>query len=314
MIRCVVSQKRRLEVNGPGGVIESLQDWGAKGAPKRPGQWKRGRSAMELARAWLPAVAAGELPVEVRALLDSRAQLREFQPETVSAEHLTRLDSFRGEGRNHDLLLVGSAAAGRTVVAVEGKADEPFSDTIAATLKKALKRNGSNAPTRVRQLCAAIIGVNDDEQLLDAKGIGGIRYQLVHATAGTLIEAEAANAVQAVLLIHEFIGSVDEQTGQPLTRPERIERNARDLAAFTAALAGREPATPTGLLGPFRAPGGGLVPAGLPLWLGKATRVDANRLALSSSVETRQPWGFTAASLCSQRPDDLGCSPDPARA
>lgn len=56
----------------------------------------------------------------------------------------------------------------------------------------------SKAPERIRQLTQAVLG--DKES-------GNLRYQLIHALAGTVIEARKQNALQAVFVIYEFVPS-----------------------------------------------------------------------------------------------------------
>src|SRR5215217_7155070 len=92
-------------IRGAGGEpIRSVDEWARLAPPAgREKQWREGRSAMELARRW----AAGIVPEEVQAVLASHASFRDFVPEEALAEHRTELDGYRGNTRNHDLLLVG---------------------------------------------------------------------------------------------------------------------------------------------------------------------------------------------------------------
>jgi hypothetical protein len=92
---------------------------------------------------------------------------------------VTRLDQFRGEHRNHDLLLVGSAGGERTVVGVEAKNDEDFGRRIGDY--HALRSSGdvrSNVPARIELLVEGLFWT--------ASGGGAaLRYQLFTAAAGT---------------------------------------------------------------------------------------------------------------------------------
>src|SRR5690606_10274883 len=58
----------------------------------------------------------------------------------VFPERRIAFDSHAGEPRNADLAFVGVGPAGRVAVTIEAKADEPFGDTVAATLSSALER------------------------------------------------------------------------------------------------------------------------------------------------------------------------------
>src|SRR2546421_166990 len=70
-----VVSSRVHSISGPGGRIATLDEWLEKAPPKRgEAQWRDGRSAKELARAWLAARGTGDVPPEVRALLDSRPE------------------------------------------------------------------------------------------------------------------------------------------------------------------------------------------------------------------------------------------------
>src|SRR4051794_23324222 len=110
-----------------GREIRTVDDWLRYAGPKEgKAQWVHGRSAMESARAWLR---TGEpaLPEEIRSVLESGAGgTADFQPIYAIPELVTRLDEFPGEHRNHDLVVVGEARGGRTLIGIEAKADEAF--------------------------------------------------------------------------------------------------------------------------------------------------------------------------------------------
>jgi hypothetical protein len=94
-----------------------------------------------------------------------------------------------------------------TVICVEAKADEPFGRIVAEELREAVKRQGTRFPERLDWLTRSLLGIpafsNPGEvELSDA--VSDLRYQLLTAVAGTLLEAQARNAAVAILLIHEF--------------------------------------------------------------------------------------------------------------
>jgi hypothetical protein len=245
--------------------ILSLGDW-RRLAPPRMGDlhWQEGRSAMELARAWLGTASAPVVPAEVAALLDSHPATRGFVAERGWPEHVTRLDEFRGGQRNHDLVVVGQAGGVPTLLSVEGKADETFGPTIRERLAAARRQERSNLPTRLTSLSAAVLGV--DLCSADAPAdLLSLRYQLLHALVGTLIEARGQGCSQAVLVIHEF------RTAR--TRPELREANARELGHFVEAVSGEPGGIVDGLLaGPYRVRGSAAVPGDVPFLIGKAVR------------------------------------------
>ena len=107
----------------------------------------------------------------------------------------------------------------RLLLAIEGKADESFGPTVAAA---AASPEPSRRPERVRRLLLALFGSSDLVEL------GDLRYQLVHAVAGTVIEAGLRHADAAVFVVHELVS--------PSCRSENLARNQSDLDRFVASL------------------------------------------------------------------------------
>ena len=253
-----------MRIEKEGRPILSLEDWKRVAPPKSDGQWVKGRSAYELAQAWCgPGILA--MPAELGALLDSREETRGLGVEVAYPEHRIPFDSFGGEPRNADLAFVGMARAGKVAVTVEAKADEPFGDTVSATVCAALERGieipAGNGVRRVEALVKALFRRR-------GKGkprVGDLRYQLLTAVAGTLAFADIQGATAAVLIVHEFVTD--------LTDDANHLRNAGDLSEFLVRLTGQalpEVAEPY-LHGPFDVPGGGLFPGGRSLYIGKVT-------------------------------------------
>lgn len=243
-----------------GHTIHSVDDWFHLAPPKGgTRQWRDGRSAKELAKAWFrggtPAV-----PKELEALFKSHLATHGLIIERGIPEMRTQLDDFEGEKRNHDLILLGHAGDVNTLVAIEAKADEEFDQTIQQRLEKTVGTS-SNIPRRIDLLSRSIFGRPIDEEL------GQTRYQLLHGLAGTLIEAKNQGATQAVFVVHEFISDK--------VAPENVDRNAADFERFVRALSGWE-GSPIGagkLVGPIRVPGGEFVPAAIPAFIGKVTTI-----------------------------------------
>lgn len=245
-----------LRIRKDGHEITTVQEWFRFAPPKEGSrQWVDGRSAKELAKSFLergvPAV-----PPELCRLLSSHRALGTVDLVVAMPEHKIRLDRFRGETRNADMAAVGHAPAGKISVTIEAKADEPFGMTIGK--RRAAITPGSNVTRRITGLADALMG-----QARPA--INGLRYQLLHGAAASLIFAREEGAVAAVFIVHEFRG--------PTCKPENLDRNRQDFARFVSALAPGAPPPAVGhLAGPFTLPGGGFVPAGMPLYLGKAVR------------------------------------------
>lgn len=286
-------QRRTFRLEGPkGDAIESIPDWLKYAPPKRPDlHWKAGRSAMESARAWLPDGRTPTVPAEIAQLLASNPATQDFSPELAIPEFITRLDDHEGEHRNHDLVVTGAAAGGRTLLAIEAKADESFGShtvrsylevcntaaaaypqKVAAALAAGNRRpRPSNAAARIKELCAALFGPPAEGEDA-AEAAEPLRYQLITALAGALIEARARRCTQAVLIAHEFHSHPDPDRGLTGTSPQKVKRNAEAWSAFVETLTG-EPAEKAPVFqGPVRAFGSHRVPAGIPAFLGKATR------------------------------------------
>lgn len=227
------------------GEIHSVEDWFAEAPPKRGiRQWADGRSAKELARAWFPAPGEAHMPEELQTLLDSRPETRQARLAEGEPERVTVFDRCGGEGRNADLVFWGSAPGGRLVACVEAKADEPFGEVSGEYVDQAAGRNPrSRVPERFELLCRGVLGLGPECD--DARGV---RYQLLTAVAGTLVEAEQHSADVALFIVHEFLGRTD---------PAKVAANAADLDRFVTLLSrgSTEDVPPGTLVGPFSVPG-----------------------------------------------------------
>lgn len=230
----------RLTKNGR--LITRLDDWKELGGPKSEDQWRAGRSAQELAKAWC-VNGAPEIPLDLRALFDSHPATRGFQFESGSPEHRIAFDEHGGEPRNADMAFVGTAAGSRVAVTIEAKADEPFGGTVLETLGQALERvianENSRGVRRVEDLVRWIV----PPRRKGLPGVGGLRYQLLTAVAGTIAYAETERVDLAVLVVHEFVTDA--------TADKRHADNEADLRRFLHRLSGEPVAGPLGILGPF---------------------------------------------------------------
>lgn len=249
----------RLHKNGV--PIVCVEDWKRIAPPKAEYQWVEGRSAYELAHAWCGR-GAPEVPPELTALFESRAETRGLLIDEVLPEHRVSFDAHGGEPRNADLALVGHTLESKVVVTIEAKADEPFGATVGQTVADALERAIENPRSR---------GVRRVEDLVRAllpprsKGLTHVcdlRYQLLTAVAGTLAYAAIQDAPLAVLIVHEFI------TGK--TSDKRHAENAADYERFLHRFAGNPLSgdAPHSSVGPFAVPGASPF-RGTPLLIGK---------------------------------------------
>lgn len=244
-------------LSSSGEPICGVDDWFRLAPPKLGSKhWKDGRSAKELAKAFCaPGVPA--VPAELMDLLASSDQLGDVQLTQAWPEHKIGLDSFFGETRNADLAAAGTGKVGPVAVTIEAKADEEFGRTIAQRLRA--RSAGPNVRRRIASLSNSLFDPPPPD-------LGPLRYQLLHAIAGTLIFAAEQMAAAAVFIVYEFDGSSCSE--------QNLTRNAADLDAFVKALS---PAAthiePGQIAGPFRVPGGGRVPSDIPLFIGKAVRI-----------------------------------------
>jgi hypothetical protein len=145
-------------------------------------------------------------------------------------EHVTSLPE-RGEGRNHDLLLLADGKNGRTVISIEAKVDESFGETIGRYWANA-KRSAAptRAPERIEALLSVAFGVTARP---DIDPWRGLRYQLLTAVTGTAIEAARRQAAAAVVIVHEFrTDSADR---------DNVAVNTEDFQSFVGALVDLSP-------------------------------------------------------------------------
>ena len=245
--------------------LDSLEAWQAHAGPKSPDQWVDGRSAKEAARAWIEA-GSGELPIEVKMLLEGHPAFGPLLSWEAEPEAKLRFDEFAGETRNSDLVVYGEDRLGSVLIAVEAKADEPFAetigDTLAAALERKLQSGNSKGILRIEQLAAAILG----PRVKGDTGLKNIRYQLLTACAGALCEGQRRGCSRVLVLIQEFV--------TPKTEDKKHYRNASDLNLFIRRLShGTVDSLSTGdIVGPFYVPGSTLAVGNTPLFIGKVSR------------------------------------------
>ena len=230
-------------------------------APPKMGarHWQDGRSAKELAKAWF-ATGKPRMPKDLAKAFESYPLTSAFFPELGIPEYITRLDNFKGEHRNHDMILIGHSGRNKLLVSIEAKADETFGDIIS---KKGSTNPRSNIYKRIDLLSLAIFGRTINEH------IGKLHYQLLTGIAGTLIEAKKRQADYAIFVVHEFLSQ-----GLNFVR---ISQNAEDLDNFVSFLSGKKDIRLSyGTLTEIGyAKGGKFVPSKIPLLIGKvATKLN----------------------------------------
>lgn len=210
----MVDKMIRCEKFNPKKQIESLNEWFFKCTPQgNLKHWKEGRSAKETAKHWLHTI-----PQNFKDIL---APLK-LKYKLCSPEFVSKFDSYKGNGRNHDLLLLAQNEKKENVlISIESKVDESFGDTVRQRIltaeKKKLENPESNAVERIAELRIALFGELNDDQL-------DLRYQLLTAVAGTISEAKLQNSETAYFLIQTFVS--DELNFQ------KHSKNQNDLNKF----------------------------------------------------------------------------------
>jgi len=200
-----------------------ITNWEMWTRPKKDYQWEPERSAMELAKAWFrqPCVSP---PKKFLQLLYSSARLKNLQLLRGIPEHMTSLPE-RGEGRNHDLWLLGRTDQEQVTICIEAKADEPFgNETVFEYSLSASKRRVSGKPTRAPERIAKLLAIVPGNQW------DNVRYQLLTAICGTAIQAKRDGSALAVFVVHEF------HTRK--TTPDKIHANKKAFDFFVSVITG----------------------------------------------------------------------------
>lgn len=282
-----------IEKNGT--LVNSTDQWFEAAPPKGGARhWRDGYSAKELANAWTEGDRAA-VPVEITNLLETHDSTAGFAAQRAEPEAVTRLDAFRGEGRNHDLVVEGEAGGDRILLAVEGKALESFGSVLANEISPQLA-TASKKLDRLNLLSAALFGFEAvDLTTKDVESAAGkLRYQLLTASVGAVIEAQRRGCSRAVLIVHEFRPLVPDAH-----EAELLAQNASDLDRFVDRLGAEH--VPGSVAGPFVLNPSPFVTGDVELLIGKATRT-------LSDVDT--PVG-TPISVPETAPDEPGPGAEP---
>ncbi len=189
--------------------ITNPESW-YKNCPPKKGklQWCDGRSAKELAK-----YMTHQFPTVPKEIEDAIKPLVSMDSQfDWDAEHVTALPG-KGEGRNHDAILFNNDI----IVTIEAKADEPLGNLI----KEEMQNASINKLGRITALLSLVFkdGFTKYQNL---------RYQLLTASAGTILEAQNQNVNKAVLLVLVF------KTNGRVTE-EKLTVNHEDIKAFLNA-------------------------------------------------------------------------------
>ena len=191
--------------------ITDLDTW-FKYAPPMGGevQWEDGRSAKELAKYITGALP--NVPSEVEAILSKFVAPNEEL--SFDAEYVTPFAAHslgRGNGRNHDAIIYND----EIFVGVEGKADESFGND---RVGEAYEKGSDNKKQRIEGMVDIVFGDGVDNH-------PNTRYQLLTASAATLLEAKERGVKNAMFLILVF-----KKEGK--YSQKRIDMNNADVENF----------------------------------------------------------------------------------
>lgn len=155
-------------------------------------QWRREKSAMELAVSWeLAQRSERGLPPEIAKAFDSQIALEGARLLVALPEHKVPLKG-RGKPSQNDIWAFLRKGDNYISLTVEGKAGEPFASTLGEWLVDG--REGKR--DRLEYLC----------QILQSGSAPPpeLRYQLFHRTASAVIEAKRFGAPFAVMIAQSF--------------------------------------------------------------------------------------------------------------
>lgn len=245
--------------------ITTISEWREGLNERERKKFCPGRSAYETARAWTEPT---RIPDQLAALLQ-QPPLVGLRLKRAIVEAKTWFDTY-GTPRHHDLLLILEDKEGKrsAVIGVESKVNEDFAGTLAQENSWALLRAEAGGyvtqmPARLHALSEALLGRQlppDDPYDPDDSTL---RYQLLSALAGTLVEACKWDAEAAVVLVHEFETSLSKE-GVDTRSSRRIQALLDRLGAPSAE------DLPLGqLIGPLTVPGGGKIPGNKPVYIAK---------------------------------------------
>ena len=245
--------------------IQSVDDW-YKFAPPKKGalQWKDGRSAKELTKAWCANASGPSPPKEFLQLMAPLIDSNQLAHASAWPELQVPIDNLPGEPPNIDLAILSDGKQGRTAICIEAKADEPFGRYVAEMYDVAVKHREQGEKTGVPDRIIYLENNLLPERNANLPDREEIRYQLLTGTAAALAVAKLHKAQVAVFVIHEFLfaGHVNE---------EKVKQNAQDLSRYVIRLTGGAiTSVPEGvLLGPLSIPSSESIWGGVSLYLGK---------------------------------------------
>ena len=199
----------KIKISKNNNIITTVEEWYQFAPPKAKGKhWKDGRSAKSLAQFMTD-------KNQVKKLEDLLVELEYDTNGVISCTpEANTVLPCKGNGRNHDLLMIGEDF----VVGIEAKVSEPFGEEISTELIEA----SDNKKGRIDELANELFGckINEVKDGLE------LRYQLLTGVYGTLLEAENNQKSKALFLVVVF---TDDLTSED---ENAVNRNNDDFKNF----------------------------------------------------------------------------------
>ena len=191
----------KIKISKNDNIITTVEEWYQFAPPKAKGKhWKDGRSAKSLAQFMTD-------KNQVKKLEDILVELEYDTNGVISCTpEANTVLPCKGNGRNHDLLMIGEDF----VVGIEAKVSEPFGEEISTELIEA----SDNKKGRIDKLANELFGckINEVKDGLE------LRYQLLTGVYGTLLEAENNKKSKALFLVIVFTDGITREDENAVNR------------------------------------------------------------------------------------------------
>ena len=191
----------KIKISKNNNIITTVEEWYQFAPPKAKGKhWKDGRSAKSLAQFMTD-------KNQVKKLEDILVELKYGTNGVISCTpEANTVLPCKGNGRNHDLLMIGEDF----VVGIEAKVSEPFGEEISTELIEA----SDNKKGRIDKLANELFGckINEVKDGLE------LRYHLLTGVYGTLLEAENNKKSKALFLVIVFTDGLTSEDENAVNR------------------------------------------------------------------------------------------------
>ena len=191
----------KIKISKNNNIITTVEEWYQFAPPKAKGKhWKDGRSAKSLAQFMTD-------KNQVKKLEDILVELEYDTNGVISCTpEANTVLPCKGNGRNHDLLMIGEDF----VVGIEAKVSESFGEEISTELIEA----SDNKKNRIDTLANKLFGckINEVKDGLE------LRYQLLTGVYGTLREAKKNKKSKALFLVIVFTDGITREDENAVNR------------------------------------------------------------------------------------------------